>query len=1194
MLNILLILLIYIIYHSNCINKQNSTIDELYENVNINPGFSKTVFIQYQKETNFIFNINQQNTLQINIHGINCNFELDFNGTLINQINLDTYSFIIDSHHNDITIKPLIDVADGKYKENYFKKSCPLSINSFLIKNEKKPSLQIENKEENWFYFQPSNYNYLNLLYNIRQVSNDSFAALSFRLNKKSHFSINIAYESDNNPSKTLSKKIDDSSYIYLNTSFLYFNKEDYEANKTVAGGVLSIKIISEDNQDINMIFKIIEKDTISLFEKDALTFGFLTSKTTFQYYYTEVFKGEEGELMLHNKRLYGVLHGKIIDKKDITRDNLNDISIYPKEIINETNTTNLYYNPHRLQLNFSYINTSYCYDGCYLLITYEQKQKDNENFPLIGYEFTILSRFWNYTDYISQIVDIPFNEYLLGSFEKGSISHHYYSIEIPDDAEKIIIQIDGNYLDGFYGEGRIRINTVKTIGNTEELKLINNQNELILYVDSLHFEDKNISFAFRPKDYYADVYSFYYFRVLYFKQSETVYFPIDSYLGNLCIPKIEDEINITNKYYCTLILKNNYNDFSLKFALTSTTQNEYFLIDTTKVFNNIQLEETIQFLYLHTNLTENIDYYLFKLEFQNQEIKNIISSFVDNVEDIYPQIYTAKMFYIDKSKKNNHFKLVNNYVLKYQYITGRTGVLRIPLLGYQAFYTSRNFKGKPLAFPIGPDSENIICSSSKENFIYFIQLIYSMRNKGAEELKSGETISNFINKGVFPLYYYLKVKNDSYINVDINLRLISFNDSILQNNFLIRGYVLDEDTIKRKINGEYIQPTEAVEGDYMEEFKAGLLQVNQKIDNNKNYILIEISSKDQLSFNSYILLEIVTKEYNDNIYFLPINQYIIETFDGENNETRTENKYYLSSREKWGEDAANIEISFSYPDIVVEFDKSACYSGLFANPSGFHRYYSREAINDDVYFSVKNPNKRKNVDYIIRYYFTGIGSETFYQFNLTPDIEIIDLDDDEYVKVILTFDGVNITNEDFKTLTETNIYLYIYGYLFKKNDNSDERLNTTCILSERKYLFVNHTKHTYNYYNKEKWKLVYERIPRKEADVYELQIKANSFFENNYFNEEFLAYTTTIDLTNIKKVEEPNYTGLIIGVVVSAIILGLVVFFIIKYIRLHKSNKNLQEDLKSMAYSNDIQKNVIKKEEIIQRTYSDYDNTFI
>ena len=260
MWNILLILLISIIHYSNCINKQNSAFEDINENGNINPGISKTVFIQYQKETNFIFNITEQETLQINIHGINCNFELDFNGSLINQINLDTYSFLIDSSHNDITIKPLIDVADGKYKENYFKKSCPLSINSFLVKNDNHPSLQIENKEENWFYFQPSNYNYLNLLYNIKEISNDSFSALSFRINKKSHFSINLTYENENNQKKILTKKFDDSSYIYLNTSFLYFNEEDYEENKTVAGGVLSINIIPEDVTDINMILKLLKK----------------------------------------------------------------------------------------------------------------------------------------------------------------------------------------------------------------------------------------------------------------------------------------------------------------------------------------------------------------------------------------------------------------------------------------------------------------------------------------------------------------------------------------------------------------------------------------------------------------------------------------------------------------------------------------------------------------------------------------------------------------------------------------------------------------------------------------------------------------------------------------------------------------------------------------------------------------------
>ena len=54
----------------------------------------------------------------------------------------------------------------------------------------------------------------------------------------------------------------------------------------------------------------------------------------------------------------------------------------------------------------------------------------------MIGCEFTILARFWNYINYISQIIDIPFNEYLIGSFEKGSISHHYYSLYILEDAE--------------------------------------------------------------------------------------------------------------------------------------------------------------------------------------------------------------------------------------------------------------------------------------------------------------------------------------------------------------------------------------------------------------------------------------------------------------------------------------------------------------------------------------------------------------------------------------------------------------------------------------------------------------------------------------------------------------------------------------------------------------------------------------
>ena len=63
------------------------------------------------------------------------------------------------------------------------------------------------------------------------------------------------------------------------------------------------------------MHLKIIEKNTVCLLEKDALNLGFLTTKSIYQYYYAEVFKGEEGELILHNKRFYGELYGRIIKK---------------------------------------------------------------------------------------------------------------------------------------------------------------------------------------------------------------------------------------------------------------------------------------------------------------------------------------------------------------------------------------------------------------------------------------------------------------------------------------------------------------------------------------------------------------------------------------------------------------------------------------------------------------------------------------------------------------------------------------------------------------------------------------------------------------------------------------------------------------------------------------------------------------
>ena len=131
------------------------------------------------------------------------------------------------------------------------------------------------------------------------------------------------------------------------------------------------------------------------------------------------------------------------------------------------------------------------------------------------------------------------------------------------------------------------------------------------------------------------------------------------------------------------------------------------------------------------------------------------------------------------------------------------------------------------------------------------------------------------MRSGHFPLYYYLKIKNEDYINININLRLNSYDDSIMKNFFDIKGYLLNEENFKRKINGEYIQLQNPINGTYSNIFKIGLLEINQKkVNDNDDYLLIEIINNDKLDISSLLLVELVTKENNQDIYFMPINHF--------------------------------------------------------------------------------------------------------------------------------------------------------------------------------------------------------------------------------------------------------------------------------------------------------------------------------
>ena len=1161
------------------VNNSYETNEDNIKTETIEPGISKTFFIQYLKETKLIFDSIEKQELQINIHSINCNIEINSNVAIQKQIDLNIYSLKINSNNNNIIIKPIIDIEEGRHKENYKLKECPIIINSYYSRDSMQQELRINNTEENAFYC-PSIYKQpLDISYQIKNISINSFVSLNFKF-KESQFLINIFYNNSNNQNNSLSKNITESTYIYLNSEFL---KYDNNSNNTNVNGSLSINIQSTKNITIYMFLKIIEENTVCLLEENALNFGFITSKTTYQYYFTEVLKEKEGELMLHNKRQYGVLHAKLMDKKNIK--NISDLyntSNYPKR----NSEGGLEFEQHYLRLKFNYSNTCYCLNGCYLLITYEHIKTEDE-YPEVGYEFTILSRTWNYTDYISPLIDIPYNEYIIGCFGIGASREHFYSIYIPNEADNIIIQLEGDYFDAFYEKGRKKINTFKE--KNERLGTKENQNVTIfnsIYIQELKKEGGFLSLSLRPKDYYTSIISSYYFRVLYNKEKETKYLPMDSNFANLCIP----EKDSSSKFYCcNLKLKNDYNESTMNFSISSTNQNEYVKINLTGISNNtLVFNITDYFNLVYDQNKGYVDYFLIEFKFKNNEIKTIISSFCDKVNETYPQIYSAQMFYLNNFNKTHPFNLKNSFSGNYQFIRGSSGIPNDK-------FSFINFKGRLISLHID-NSMRIKMSTITDEFIYYLQLIHNIKIEDLKELKQGKPLIEFTDKKLFPLYYYYKIYNKEFINININIK-ISEHYEFVRKDYPIKGYILNEDLINRKMNGEFVDIPTPYIGNYSDAYGIGFLQINKKCNSNDTqYLLIELGENQKDEKNFFLYVEIMVKEYDNNIgFFLPQNKYFIDTFDDAKDGKRQVNQYSIFNPEG-NKIQPIIEFSSDYNDITLNFSNNIIYSVDYS--TGFQRFTIREDINETIFFNVINSNKTAN--FMIIYYLND--TNVSHSFHLDDNFTINDDDvhkNQSITNISLEFKGINIKNFD-----EDNIYFFITGTLYKRNEISKETINNTCFLYDRSEFKANKTVSIYNNTNKKSsnWTLVFKDFPRSENLIYDLRLQIIASTYNDNSQEEYLAFSIPVDLTGIKQNEltknnGPNLQWYVWGIpviVVGTILIIILLFFVIKIFVLKKKNTNLQEEMVSMAFSNDVQRNVLIKDMEISKNETDYESTFI
>jgi hypothetical protein len=303
--------------------------------------------------------------------------------------------FYLNVHTNlNFKINPLIlSRKERNQNRNY-------SLLKITLPSENR-ELPIIDGEPIFLYFNRKTLTKTQLLYLSQKDPLESPIIISFFIKEKQNFNIDIFNNYDNTQiNRSINYK--ENILIEPKSEAAYFFS--ITANESIINATMFANIIQNYSSPIYL-------------QKNQLNLGFIPINVENYYYYMEVFKGEEGEIMLFNKRQNGILISRIIEKNS----NIPKVELFPNFNKDDEMTKDyLDFNIYNQRLSFNSSYTKNCETGCFLLITYYSNISNSVKIK--GTEFSLLSRIWDEEELISQIINITLNEYIFGFFDKATI----------------------------------------------------------------------------------------------------------------------------------------------------------------------------------------------------------------------------------------------------------------------------------------------------------------------------------------------------------------------------------------------------------------------------------------------------------------------------------------------------------------------------------------------------------------------------------------------------------------------------------------------------------------------------------------------------------------------------------------------------------------------------------------------------
>ena len=1155
-------------------------------------GESKTVYFYNAKNLMICFQKFPASKFPILIHflPIDCEIKIgndDIPQSIdikkINNYNYDAFSLFTNNYnYTCLNIYNLIN-SSKKHIQLY-----PLTINRIKFIN---PDIPILNAKENvpvFLYFNDI-LKKIKLVYEYTKSNVEHPMIVSFFIKEKIKFKIEIS---------------DDE----MNITNRIINYKENIIIKPKPGKTYNILITPNEEEEgiINstMIINIIQGNSTSIhLQKNQLNSGFIPKNIDYYYYYMDISKGEEGEIVLFNKRQNGILMSKIIPWVP----SIPGVDAFPK--YNENNLLSSDYSKFSIynqKLSFNSSYTERCEYGCFLLITYYSNI--SKSLEINGTEFSILSRIWDKEELKSQIINIPLNEYIFGDFDETNINIHYYSIFIPFDTDNIFIELHGMNILGYSQEGIVQINTSNITSNTKKLfdkfqnKIIIKLNKKDIGLDSI--KGKYISFAFEKDN--KDIGSYYYFRILQ-KNPENNYiiYPLDTNKENLCE-------TYDNK--CYFLLKNEYNVLSNKIVIYGYGKNDisykvFYMNDTDYYSSNLNLNHLNEIneieslngrLILDIKTDEPFILIEIKSNSKENEILTILSSFYTQQNLSSIDIYSYQLFHLSENGFQQYY-LNQNSSIKYRILINNTegeGYINFN----QAYNNNNNnfihlTEQKIYSFSIPKKTSFMIYA--KNNLLYNIKIIYDISNEAIKELNyqyNLETID--LSKTDFPLFYFIKDVKYNGININFDFK---FDDS--NNNLIIKGYGLDYSEIafiKDKNNIQIKNFLNEIKGKYDNITNSGTIELSNellktkyngkyKYLDDKYYMIIIENNITSFNFKN-LRNDIYVFSKDENYILLPINKYIRNSFDLLEN--KDINQKYFFEKENIANNEFILEFSSNYKSIELEFNNKT----NFSNPNiigGFKQYIlSIESNNsNDYYFNIiikpisqiNLEKSLKEVNIIIKYYNEGkiksdyICNKT--SFNLA-----------EYNDKEKNSGKILIINNMYEINNHSNDLNYSYYLRLIKNNDVllNEELNTTALISSNISFINKFETIQQNFYIK------LNNLKNNEKYIALLFIKVENEEEEKYYS---MTYEFLTELEDQEHEHEQNTTNnsMIILIFIIILIIVFILFFIICR-RMRIKSRSLEDKVNDTDFSSGLNNDLVGDKELSDkvRTSGSYLNSFI